>query len=100
MLDILVSYAGSFTAYQTGVAEAIPLTVEAGFPVNQEYEDFECLTKAVEIDSPGYLYVYVSNHTPNTKVYFDDLSVTLEKDVVTQATDYYSFGGAARRANT
>ncbi|MEM9681596.1 MAG: RHS repeat-associated core domain-containing protein, partial [Bacteroidota bacterium] len=48
----------------------------------------------------GYVYVYVSNHTPGSKVYFDDLLVTLEEDIVTQATDYYAGGSVARRLNT
>ncbi|MTI20251.1 hypothetical protein E1176_04390 [Fulvivirga sp. RKSG066] len=58
------------------------------------------LNPYLDINQDGYLYVYVSNHTPGTKVYFDDISVTLSQKIVTQATDYYPFGSVARRLNT
>ncbi|MEM8568589.1 MAG: LamG-like jellyroll fold domain-containing protein [Bacteroidota bacterium] len=90
-------------AFNVVQAEKVQLTTAAGFVAGQEHlTDFDRIHQEIEIasDQDGYVYVYVSNHTPASKVYFDDLSVTLEEDIVTQATDYYPFGSVARRANT
>ncbi len=86
---------------QFNVLDAQKVQVGGGFATGQESAvDFAKLTQDIIIGFPGYLYVYVSNHTPGTKVYFDDLSVELTEDIVTQATDYYPFGSVARRVNT
>ncbi|MEO0554168.1 MAG: LamG-like jellyroll fold domain-containing protein, partial [Bacteroidota bacterium] len=90
-------------AFNVIQAEKVQLTTAAGFTPGQEHlTEFEKIDQEIEIASgqDGYVYVYVSNHTPGSKVYFDDLLVTLEEDIVTQATDYYPFGSVARRANT
>ena len=44
----------------------------------------------------GYIYIWVSNESENTKVWFDDLKVTHRSRRVTQATDYYAFGSILR----
>ncbi|TRX59610.1 hypothetical protein FNH22_10720, partial [Fulvivirga sp. M361] len=82
-------------------AQKVQITSESGFATGQESTvKFDSIKKDITISSSGYIYAYVSNHTPGSKVYFDDLSVTLTEDIVTQATDYYAGGSVARRANT
>ena len=50
----------------------------------------------VTIAQPGYIYIWVSNESENTEVWFDDVSVIHHKPLVAQATDYEAWGGVLR----
>ena len=54
----------------------------------------------VSINEEGYIYVWVSNESEDTKVWFDDLTVTHTATIQTQATDYETWGDVLREQKT
>jgi RHS repeat-associated protein len=80
-------------------AQRVPL--EAGFEEPQRGSGYTQnnlvkFTDPITISQAGYVYVWVSNESENTEVWFDDVSVIHHKPLVAQATDYESWGGVLR----
>ncbi len=90
------------TKMEAVVSDRIQVSEAAGFePDERAVPDmFEKLKMDVTIKEPGYIYAWVSNGSENTKVWFDDFSVTHTSNFVTQATDYSAWGDVMREQKT
>lgn len=65
----------------------------AGFnPAGEHMVGFDRLFLEKVVDRIGYLYVYVSNESPGSRVWMDDLTVTYIQSPIVQFEDYYPFG--------
>ncbi|MCZ8023359.1 MAG: RHS repeat-associated core domain-containing protein, partial [Cytophagales bacterium] len=48
------------------------------------------------VNTTGYIYIWVSNNSENSKVWFDDLTVRHSQLILSQATDYGVWGDVMR----
>ncbi|HYC85213.1 MAG TPA: HNH endonuclease [Chryseosolibacter sp.] len=65
----------------------------AGFePASENTVDFDRMHIQRVIDRVGYIYVYVSNESPGSRVWMDDLAVHHKRSPIVQFEDYYPFG--------
>lgn len=66
---------------------------EAGFAVNSEHSvDFSKMELDKVADRIGYVFVYVSNESPGSRVWMDDVGINIRRSQVVQFEDYYPFG--------
>jgi RHS repeat-associated protein len=75
--------------------------ISAGFPIGQEglannRSHARLAFDAIKITEPGSIYIWVSNESGNTRVWFDDLKVSRSTSIVVQATDYGVWGDVLR----
>jgi RHS repeat-associated protein/uncharacterized delta-60 repeat protein len=66
-----------------------------GIPNNRSHERLS-FSSPIEITQNGYIYIWVSNQSQATKVWFDDLKVTHTQTLVVQSTDYGAWGDVMR----
>ena len=60
-------------------------------PVGQANQ-LNTLASSIKLNHSGYLYIWVSNETPNWRVFFDNLSVEHFSGPMLEETHYYPFG--------
>ncbi|GEM_PF-2724132 len=60
---------------------------------NKATKQHEELSLSREFLEDGYLFVFVSNSSQGTSVYFDDLTIDYTMSPIDQTSDYYPFGG-------
>jgi len=70
------------------------VTTAGGFDAgNEALSSHEKLSiPGLKFTEPGYVYIFVSNESENTEVWFDDLHIDHQRSTVVAGADYYPFG--------
>ncbi len=87
--------------YARKAAGAVQVPQAAGFEEPQRgsgYTNNNLLKfgNDIQVSQTGYLYIWVSNESENTEVWFDDLNVIHQKTLVAETTDYGVWGDVMR----
>jgi RHS repeat-associated protein len=85
LFDEQFKYVGSSSG-----AQQVP--AESAFGTAPNNDVHHHVLTDLPITKNGYLYIYVSNETPNIAVYFDNLQVTHTPGPLLEETNYYPFG--------
>jgi RHS repeat-associated protein len=89
--------------YRNGDAARVPETAgsepaELYLPANKPVKFG--FGEEIVVEEDGYIYIWVSNESHSTRVWFDDLTVTHEQNLVVQASDYGVWGDLLREQRT
>lgn len=87
LFDEQFNYVGSSSGFQQVPSESV--YNNGNIPNNNT----DPITRSnMPIDKNGFLYIYVSNETPDVDVCFDNLQVTHIRGALLEETHYYPFG--------
>ncbi len=82
--------ANRFRVPEQAGSDQASLYLEGNTPVQMNFD------AAVTISQNGYIYIWVSNESKEARVWFDDLTITHEENIIVQATDYGIWGDVIR----
>jgi RHS repeat-associated protein len=78
--------------YVQGGSGALQVPAETAFGTAPNQQVYALIKSNLPVTRNGYLYVFVSNETPNINVFFDNLQVTHIRGPILEETHYYPFG--------
>ncbi len=70
------------------------ISTEGSFVTSGSETGFDSLEIEVGVEQSGFIYIWLSNETAGSEVWFDDLSIEHRKSRIVQTDDYYAFGAA------